>query len=113
MQRRAGQDPRVVRGQLGAEVQALLLVGLAGGQLVADAEVAPPGPAAQGHADPQLRLQVLREELPAQVAQPVLQRLVHAVPDDVEEAALPAGLAEPLGDGPPGRGAPRPGRSRR
>ena len=44
-------------------------------------------------------LDVLREELPAQVAEPALQRLVHAVADDVEEAALPAGLAEPLGDG--------------
>jgi hypothetical protein len=35
-----------------------------------------------------------------------LQRLVHAVPDDVGEAALPAGLAETFGDGPLG-GGPR------
>src|SRR4051812_21714833 len=41
VQRRTGPDPRVVRGQFGAEVEALLLVGPAGGQLVAEAEVAP------------------------------------------------------------------------
>ena len=51
MERRAGKNPRVVRGQLRAEVEALLLVGRAGGELVADAEVAPPGPAPERHAD--------------------------------------------------------------
>jgi hypothetical protein len=100
VKRRAGQDPRIVGGQLGAEVQALLLVGLAGGQLVADTEVAPPGPAPQGHADRQLRPDVLGEELPAELAQATLERCVHPVPDDVEEPALAAGLAETFGDGP-------------
>src|SRR5262249_51046341 len=85
------------------EVQTLLLVGLAGGQLVADAEVAAPGPAPQGHADRQLRLEVLREELPAEFAQPALQSRIDAVPDDVEESALAAGRAELLGDPPRGR----------
>src|SRR5262249_62246187 len=103
---RADQRERIARGQLGAEVEALLLVRLAGGQLIADAEVAPPGPAPQGHADRELRLQGLCEELPAEVAEPTLQRRIHAVPDDVEEPALSACPAERLGRGPPG-GAPR------
>src|SRR5262252_1707485 len=103
MQRRAGQDPGVVGGQLDAEVQPLLLVGLAGGQLVADAEVAPPGPAPQGHANPELLLRVLRKELPTELAQPALQRRVHAVADDVEEPALAARRAEFLGDPPRSR----------
>jgi hypothetical protein len=106
VERRAGEDPRVVRRQLRPEIEALLLVRPAGRELVADAKITPPGPAAQGHADSQFALQVLREEPAAEVAQPVLQRLVDAVPDDVEEAALPACLAEALGDGPPG-GGPR------
>ena len=44
--RRAGLDQRVVRRQLRAEVQALLLIGFAGRELVTDAEVPPPRPPA-------------------------------------------------------------------
>ena len=77
------------------------MVGLAGGQLVADTEVAPPGRPAQGHADAQLGVLVLGEKPPAEFAQPRLQGLVHAVPDGIEEAALPARLPEPRGDCPP------------
>ena len=90
---------RVVRGAApSAEVEALLLVRLAGGQLVADPEVATPRATTKGHADLEFCLQVLREELPAQVAQTTLQRLIHAVTDDVEKTALPARLAKAFGD---------------
>ena len=66
----------------------LLLVRLAGCQLVADTEVSAPGPAPEGHAasaawspDP------CSKNSPAEHAQMrACSRLVHAMPDDVEEA---------------------------
>ena len=42
--------PGVLGAQLGAEVQALLAVGHAGGELTAEREPAPPGPAARAMA---------------------------------------------------------------
>ena len=91
VQREAGQHPRVVGGQLGAEVEAFLQVGLAGGELGADREETPPGPAAAGHGDLQLVGRRQREELGAGLGQPGEQLGGHAVPGHVEEAVLAAG----------------------
>ena len=66
-------------------------------RLAADREVPSPRPPAELHADAQLGLFVLPEEAPAQLFQPGPQRLVDAVPDDVEEAVLEAGLGDPAG----------------
>ena len=48
VQRCAGLHPRIGRGELGAEVHALLAVGTTGGELALEGEPAPPGPAAAG-----------------------------------------------------------------
>src|SRR3546814_6456839 len=56
VQRPALAHPRMIGRQLGAEVQAFLDVGPAGGQLAADREEAAPGPAAPGHGDLHLGL---------------------------------------------------------
>ena len=54
VQREPGQHPRIITGQLGAEVQALLQVRPPGGELGADREEPPPGPPAALHGDLQL-----------------------------------------------------------
>src|SRR4029077_14093637 len=45
------------------------------------------------------------EELPAQILQSLLEALVHAVPDDIEEATLAAGLPDLRRHCPPPFGA--------
>src|SRR5262249_17384987 len=86
-----------------AEVESLLLVRPARCQLVSNPEIAAPRPAAECHPDPQLRLDVLIEERPAQPAEARLERVIDSVPHDIEEAALAARGGRPLAN------APRPG----
>jgi hypothetical protein len=63
VQRRSGDDQRIVGRALLAEVKSFLLIGLTGGQFVADAEVAPPRPSPLAHGDLLLHLERLAEEL--------------------------------------------------
>ena len=90
VQRCAGQHGRMVGGQLTAEVDAFFPVGPARGQFVADAKIAPPGPAPQGHADLHLLFHTGREEPPAQLFQSRAELLVDAMSGDVKEPMLAA-----------------------
>jgi hypothetical protein len=90
VQRQAGQHPRVVLGQLGAEVEPFLQVRPPGGELAADREIAPPGPAAPRHGDLRLVRRGQGEELGARAGQLIEQLRGHAVAGHVEEAAVPA-----------------------
>ncbi len=92
-------DPWVIGAELGAEVDALLQVGHAGGELAAHGEPPPPRPPAPGHGDLGLLLLGQVEEGPGQLVEPGRQLRVEAVADDVEEADLPTGGVELLGDG--------------
>jgi hypothetical protein len=106
VQRDPGQHPRIIVRQLGAEVQPLLQIRSAGGELGADREVAPPGPAAALHGNLQLVRQRQREELGARLGQLRQQPGRHTMAGQVEKAALAAGLLDL-----PGHNSPR--RSRR
>ena len=103
MQRDPGQHPRIIGGQLGAEVQALLLIRLPGGELGAHREEPPPGAAAALHGYLQLVRQRQREELSARLGQLLKQPGRHAMPGHVEEAALAAGGLDLPGHSRPGR----------
>jgi hypothetical protein len=91
MQREPGQHPRIILGQLSAEVQPFLEVRLPGGELAAHREETAPGPAAAFHGDLQLVRRRQREELSARFGQLVKQRGRHAMARHVEKAALAAG----------------------
>jgi hypothetical protein len=96
VQREAGQHPRVVAGQFGAEVQSFLQVRLTRRELAAHREVTPPGAAAPLHGDLHLVRHGEGEELGARGGQLILQLRGHAVAGHVEEAALPAGRLDLL-----------------
>src|SRR5262249_29867938 len=80
----------VVR-QFGAEIQALLQIWPPGGELGADREVAPPGPAAALHGNLQLVRHRQSEELSARIGQLVQQPGWHTMASYVEKAAFAAG----------------------
>ena len=73
VQRRTGQYSGVVRRQFRAEIDSLLLVGLAGREFVAYAEIAPPGSPSPSHPDLHLGLRVEREEVAAEIAEASLK----------------------------------------
>jgi hypothetical protein len=70
VQRHPRPHPRMVRPQLGAEVDAFLAVGHARGQLAAQREPAPPRPAGDGHGDRRLLGLGEGEERPGQGVEP-------------------------------------------
>ncbi len=79
----------MIVGQLRAEVEPLLLIGLAGGELVADGEVAPPGPASAAPCGSASCVgSSWAKNWRLNRFQPALQLFDHPVPDDVEEAAV-------------------------
>jgi hypothetical protein len=84
----------VIVVELRAEIEAFLEVGPARGQLTADGEIPAPRPTAQAHADLELPLEGLGEELAAHVHEPLLQTLVYPMTEDVEEPVLAAGLPD-------------------
>jgi hypothetical protein len=57
-------------------------------------EIPAPRPTAQAHADLELPLEGLGEELAAHVHEPLLQTLVYPMTEDVEEPVLAAGLPD-------------------
>src|SRR3546814_997671 len=77
--------------QLAAEVEALLAIGPAGGELAAEREPAAPGAPAPGHGDLLLGRFRQREELSRRRIERADDRLADAVPGHVEEAAGAAG----------------------
>jgi hypothetical protein len=88
----------MVGAELGADVQALLPVGPARGQLAAEREPAAPGTAAEGHRVARLGLFGKREEAVAQVFEAPAEGLVDAVADDIEEAVRAARVADAVRD---------------
>ena len=98
MQRYTRRHARMLLAQLGAEVQALLPVGPAGGQLAAERKPAAPGATTERHRVARLGLFGKGEEAAAQIFQTLTQRLVDAVPDDIEEAVRAASFADALRD---------------
>jgi hypothetical protein len=80
---------RVIGGELLAEVQALFLIGAAGGEFVADAKVSAPRPAAATHFDAHFLRGRTCEKLARHGLQVSLQARIDAVTDDVKESALP------------------------
>jgi len=92
-------------GQLGAEIEPFLQVRLPGGELAADREVTPPGPAAPRHRDLHLVRHGQGEELGARGGQLIEQLRGHAVAGHVEEAAVPARRLNLLRHRPGGRPA--------
>ena len=88
MHRRACADQRVIGTELFTEIDALLLIGTARRELVADWEVTAPRTTGQRHSNAQFQPNVLREELAAQGDEARLQLLVNAVTDNVKEAAF-------------------------
>ena len=94
VQRHARRDARMRLAQLGAEVQALLPVGTARGQLAAERKPAAPGPAAERHGVACLGLFRKGEEAAAQVVEAQAERRVDAVADDIEEPVRAARFAD-------------------
>ncbi len=86
-----GLHSRVVGGQLLAEVEALLLVGPAGGQLPAEGEPAPPCPPGAGHGQLALVRRGQGEEPARRAVERGEQRGIDAVAGDAEEARVAAG----------------------
>ena len=93
MQGSARLHERMLIRQLGAEVHALFKIRAAGCEFAADGEVAPPGSASSRHADIQLRLEILREEFPAQFLEALLKPLVDPMLHNIEEAVIAASLS--------------------
>src|SRR6185312_13956545 len=91
VQRPAGADARMVGAELAAEIESLLAVGLARGELAAEREPAAPGDATQRHGDRRL-LRLGQGEKAAtrgiEAAEAVLGDTVAA---HIEEAAIAAG----------------------
>ena len=98
VQRDAGDDPRVGRRVLGADVEALLAVGLPGRQLAADREPAAPCRARVRHRDRLLGVVGLGEELTCRGVDPAQQIGIDTVPDDAEEPDVAAGLIDLAAD---------------
>ena len=98
VQRYAGAHARVLVGQFGAQVQAFLPVGPAGRELAAQREPAAPGAPAQRHRVARLDVLGQCEEAVAQAFEPLAQRLVDAVANQIEEAMLATGAADAGGD---------------
>ena len=96
MQWRPGGDVRVIIGQLRAEVQAFFEVRLSLGEFPPHWKVPAPCRPSKLHADGELLFERFREELSAERFQAAVERLVHAVSDNVEKAGLPAGVADCL-----------------
>ena len=80
--------------QLDAEVQALLPVGTARGQLTAEGKPAAPGTAAEQHGVARLGRFRKGEEAAAQVVEAQAERRVDAVTDDIEEPVRAARFAD-------------------
>jgi hypothetical protein len=91
VQGNAGGDPRMIRPQLGAEIDAFLAVRPPRRQLAPDGEPTPPRTPAAGHGDAGLLLVREAKEFPGQRLEAALQAVVHGVADDVEEAHVAAG----------------------
>ena len=94
VQRHACRDLRMIGPKLGAEVQPLLLIGPAAREFAADGKIPAPRTASPLHADGELGLEILLEELPAEPLEAPLQLTRHAVADDVEESVLAARTPE-------------------
>jgi hypothetical protein len=76
--------------KLGSKVDPLFKVGRAGRELSTDGKISSPRTASARHAYLQLCLQVLREEISADLLQPLLEMFIHSMPDKVKEATIAA-----------------------
>jgi hypothetical protein len=91
MQGRASEDARMVRTELGAEVQPLLEIGDTRGELAADREPTPPRTTGPRHRDLGLLTVRQREEPASGCVELALEVGVHAMAHDGEEPHLPTG----------------------
>ena len=98
MQRQTGCDPGVVGPELRAEVEALLAVGPAGGELGPDREPAAPGPAAPLHRHERLLLLGQGEKRSRQAVEAVAEPGVDPVAHDGEAPVGAAGGIDLGGD---------------
>ena len=98
MQRNPGDDPRVGRRVLGADVQTLLAVGSPRRQFATDGEPATPRRPRVRHRDRLLDVVRLGEELTCRGVDPAQQIGVDTVPDDAEEPDVAAGLIDLAAD---------------
>ena len=99
MERQPGHHRGMVACELGTEINALLQIRLAGGELISHREVTPPGTAPAGHRNAHFRRKILLEKSAAQILQLILQGFVHAVIDDIKESAVAASPSDFGGDG--------------
>ena len=85
MEKLLSDDPWIVGGKLCSEVNPFLLIGLTARDLVSNRKVAAPGSAAEFHANRQFCVEILCEELAAEILEPSLDRIVDPMPDNIEK----------------------------
>ena len=88
VQRQSRPNPRIVGSQLGAEVDSLLAIRPARGQLTIDWKVAAPRASAMRHRDRHLLFERRFEKLPRQRHRPIGEGRVDSMTGDIEKPEL-------------------------